>query len=824
MNATGKAQLLRKFSDLFDGRLAEEECAPLAGQLATDDEVLALYLEFVALDLLIANQSAAEPQPETEAEASGEVLEAEDTTPVASAATASASPVKSAGYGVALPVPGRWLRSSARNWTLAAFASTLAVAVVFYGSFVAISWNIRDSKMRTTEERAQDRLADRIADRNAEQLADTSGAEVARITGADNAAWRSAHETDPIEPGHNFNLDAGIVSLTLTQGTALEVQGPAVWTIVDDNRVRLQQGKLLATVPHQAIGFTVETPTSEIVDLGTEFSVTVAPTGSTDLHVLTGEVQIQQVEYATADAKRPSPVGTWRRVSAGQSLRSIPASHEFVSIPHDASRIVEPTPEPALPELKQTIPLGNLFDDTRQTPLADALKTDPFGAEATADSLGVERVSYGGDARQEIAPNVWFDFSSMLWNDRRYGTIANDSVTLAPLPEESDQPAPHAISTRGVFSPSAGGKQEDGIGMQANSLLTFDLDELRRAAGLADRQPVLFRCDRAGINDTVLGSRYHAAQMVVIVSGESRVLGAWLNGRFHTVSREDGVWRFANPRAIAPRANGAFVELALPVTSDVRWLTLAVADGGARRAGYSVWSGARIAGVSQADQANPYFDRSRPLAREAKASDFSAAFLVSAPVPGLLAHWEGDDLPGPDGRPSAAATFVADGIHATEIATDAGKPANVDLGPTTGRSISTAIAPYRGFAEKAGALDENRQNFGTRYYTFSVALDAAAARRGTLALSEVSACIAHPVSDRTGQYRFDYSTDGIHFVEGEPGTFEGTGWHECRQALSLSGIQPGAKVQFRLVLSTSVNGGSVRMDDVQLFGKISPPN
>ena len=81
-------------------------------------------------------------------------------------------------------------------------------------------------------------------------------------------------------------IPSGRVRQSLLRGVQLVVDGPAEWSIDDENRATLRQGKLVAVVPRQAIGFTLATPSAEIVDLGTEFEVVVEEDG---VYVLLGE-------------------------------------------------------------------------------------------------------------------------------------------------------------------------------------------------------------------------------------------------------------------------------------------------------------------------------------------------------------------------------------------------------------------------------------------------------------------------------------------------------------------------------------------------------
>ena len=53
----------------------------------------------------------------------------------------------------------------------------------------------------------------------------------------------------------------------------------------------LLEGKVSATVPEQAKGFTIATPRSRVLDLGTSFDLAVAANGDTELQVLDGLVE-----------------------------------------------------------------------------------------------------------------------------------------------------------------------------------------------------------------------------------------------------------------------------------------------------------------------------------------------------------------------------------------------------------------------------------------------------------------------------------------------------------------------------------------------------
>ncbi len=118
---------------------------------------------------------------------------------------------------------------------------------------------------------------------------------VGKLLASPNARWdrqRSPSAGGGVLVGQRYELASGWAKIELTRGTALAIQGPAVWRIEAEGRLQLELGRLLAHVPPAAIGFTVATPAGEVVDLGTEFGV-VVDRGRTEVHVIRGKVEVK---------------------------------------------------------------------------------------------------------------------------------------------------------------------------------------------------------------------------------------------------------------------------------------------------------------------------------------------------------------------------------------------------------------------------------------------------------------------------------------------------------------------------------------------------
>lgn len=112
-----------------------------------------------------------------------------------------------------------------------------------------------------------------------------------------------------------LRLDRGVVQLTFADGAVVAINAPAEVELVNARRVFLRRGRLVPLVPPRAKGFTVLSPGGEIIDLGTEFSVSVDASGAAEIDVIDGEVVV--AEGAAPDTGR-------RHLTLGYSA-SLPA-------------------------------------------------------------------------------------------------------------------------------------------------------------------------------------------------------------------------------------------------------------------------------------------------------------------------------------------------------------------------------------------------------------------------------------------------------------------------------------------------------------------
>ena len=102
--------------------------------------------------------------------------------------------------------------------------------------------------------------------------------------------------SDP-QPGSSlsagqYQLSSGSVDLVFSDGAKVSIGGPAVFEIKSARHLHLESGQAVARISDEALGFIVTSPGSEVIDLGTEFGLSVDETGHTDVHVIEGLVEV----------------------------------------------------------------------------------------------------------------------------------------------------------------------------------------------------------------------------------------------------------------------------------------------------------------------------------------------------------------------------------------------------------------------------------------------------------------------------------------------------------------------------------------------------
>ncbi|MBI1373294.1 MAG: hypothetical protein GC159_11225 [Phycisphaera sp.] len=274
MDQSNREQLHEWIAALIDGRLADDEQAALGELLERDAGARRVYVEYFDIHADLS-------------------LEAEQ--------------VEAFRWSVDAPVRGGAGRSRSTIARIGTWGAIAALLAVVAGMWVKIV--------------QQNRAVDRPA-------------MVGELSKADDAHWADGParpRPDGTVAAGALRLDAGVATVTMISGAKLKLIGPAEVEVIDPKAVRLRRGNVTVDVPERAIGFRVVTPTADVVDLGTEFGVSVEDDGATEVHVFRGVVAARSLDSASVVPIVGHEAG---RVDVTRG--------EFMSISFDGSRFGRP--------------------------------------------------------------------------------------------------------------------------------------------------------------------------------------------------------------------------------------------------------------------------------------------------------------------------------------------------------------------------------------------------------------------------------------------------------------------------------------------------
>ena len=178
--------------------------------------------------------------------------------------------------------------------------------------------------------------------------ADNAAADfVARIVGmTHNTTWQDPHvKVDSmfrLSADETIRIATGLVKIEFYSGATVILQSPAVFTPTGPGSGRLDRGRLTGRAANG--NFRLTTAAADVIDLGTEFGVTVDDVSVTDVVVFDGEVEVISLA-ASATA------GGVLRMTEGMAARFTPAGiteHDFPARPEDFSRSLSPARDAAV--------------------------------------------------------------------------------------------------------------------------------------------------------------------------------------------------------------------------------------------------------------------------------------------------------------------------------------------------------------------------------------------------------------------------------------------------------------------------------------------
>ncbi len=282
MNLRGFDELDRLLMAMADGELSPENRDRLLGLLESDASARERYSEFVLLDCLLEWERGS--------------VEFE-----ASECPAVAGRIGPDVQGPPVDHRPRWRIRS--RWLVVA-----AGLVILLGAGL----------LATQDRWGRVRPAAVVRREAAERFPDGpfSGG-IAILTQAIGVEWEPGGPTlavdSILEPG-TLEFRSGLIRLEFFSGATVMVEGPAAIDLKAIDRALCRRGKLHALVPPEARGFRIDSPAADLVDLGTEFVLSVGPDREAEVYVVDGKVEVYGPGTNHA-AETP------RELTEGQSLR-----------------------------------------------------------------------------------------------------------------------------------------------------------------------------------------------------------------------------------------------------------------------------------------------------------------------------------------------------------------------------------------------------------------------------------------------------------------------------------------------------------------------
>ncbi|MEK0447297.1 MAG: hypothetical protein RLZZ399_2618 [Verrucomicrobiota bacterium] len=233
--------------------------------------------------------------------------------------------------------------------------------------------------------------------------------EFASVTESTAGAWNAGERL----ARQRLTWIRGSLTLRLSSGVMLNIQGPADLELLNPMEVRLLAGKITADIGEHGKGFVIDTPETRVVDLGTVFGVDASSVTKTDVVVFKGQVEVFE--------KGHSAPGILLNQGEGLRVEKNRRSSRIVGITEsnesNASHTWSVQESPAEPPLIQAV--------------SDSLKTDDEGAKRWTTLRSFYRIVPGGLREGALAfsdcSDVWRNIPARVLGADQVRTFAVDS-------------------------------------------------------------------------------------------------------------------------------------------------------------------------------------------------------------------------------------------------------------------------------------------------------------------------------------------------------------------------------------------------------------
>jgi len=125
---------------------------------------------------------------------------------------------------------------------------------------------------------------------------------------------------DELFEGARLSLASGVVQLDMAAGAAVVIEGPSQLVLTGSDALRLTQGKAAVRIEGAAESFIVDTPSLQVVDLGTEFGVETSPSGEGQVMVFDGRVALADAAREGSTDSAPGSARGSARLNSHQQL------------------------------------------------------------------------------------------------------------------------------------------------------------------------------------------------------------------------------------------------------------------------------------------------------------------------------------------------------------------------------------------------------------------------------------------------------------------------------------------------------------------------
>ncbi|MCC9601890.1 FecR domain-containing protein [Stieleria sp. JC731] len=231
--------------------------------------------------------------------------------------------------GVAQSSSDRVVKQSyAGHWRLLAVAASL-VFVMLGARLIYLEF-----EMGTATESSKS--GERLYTAN-QQAGEAMASGIAIVKSLVDVQWPSDDDVrevgDALQAGR-FSMVSGIAQIEFFCGASVVVEGPAELDLENPMLAKLHRGRLRAQVPPAARGFSVDVAEMKVVDLGTEFGISVND-GQADVQVFDGEVEL----HRSAEPVRRLITGEGiKKLAEGAVIESEASPDLFVDIESLESR------------------------------------------------------------------------------------------------------------------------------------------------------------------------------------------------------------------------------------------------------------------------------------------------------------------------------------------------------------------------------------------------------------------------------------------------------------------------------------------------------